>query len=87
LGLTVVYSIRLTFFTLVVTPMISLNYSSCDEDNLLVRPIFILALTALVSGPMFREILFLTPSLVFLPFYLKILTWGVIIFSIVISFI
>nr|UPX88259.1 NADH dehydrogenase subunit 5 [Eurycercus lamellatus] len=87
LGLTVIYSVRLTFYTLVVNPMSSLNYSSCDEDPLLTYPIYILTLTALISGPLFSEILFISPTLVFLPFLLKMATWFVIITSILISFI
>lgn len=78
LGLTVYYSFRLTFYTLVSFPQGCCFTSSCDSDKILLMPITFLTIIALLSGPVLNSFIFYSPSLIFLPIIIKILTFFLI---------
>lgn len=72
LGLTVAYSIRLTFRGFINFSGNSSNSSLCDIDYTLVSPILILTTISLFSGPTLAWTLFPFPCLILLPSILKI---------------
>ncbi len=86
LGLTVIYRIRLVYLSLVTHTRRYSFTLICDLDWVIVGPILLLSLTSLFSGPFLSYLLFITPSLILLPFYLKIGALLVIVLSIFISY-
>lgn len=73
LGLTVFYSLRLSFFTIVNTMMGTCRKSVCDLDQYLIIPIIMLTVASFLSGPCLIDLVFF-PSLVFLRLKMKIIT-------------
>lgn len=72
LGLTVLYSMRLTFYRFVNLKSGAPTQSLCEEDLTLLIPIVILSLISLMSGPSLGWLIFPFPSLILLPPTLKL---------------
>ena len=86
LGLTVAYSLRLVFFSLVTTSNTGPRVNLCDQDLTLVGPIVNLTLLSLFSGASLTWVMFPFPSTILLPFLLKGITGVVIAFSAFLAF-
>ncbi|YP_009175359.1 NADH dehydrogenase subunit 5 (mitochondrion) [Daphnia carinata] len=82
LGLTVLYSVRLVFFSFSNLKTGVPLQSLCEEDSTLVYPVVILTLISILSGPSLMWLMFPYPSLILLPPTLKLATIFVISFSI-----
>lgn len=82
LGLTVLYSVRLVFFSFSNLKTGVPLQSLCEEDSTLVYPVVILTLISILSGPSLIWLIFPYPSLILLPPTLKLTTIFVISFSI-----
>lgn len=72
LGLTVLYTVRLTFFRIINFKSGTPTQSLTETDHTLVGPIMILTATSLISGPSMAWILFSSPSLIILPSFIKL---------------
>lgn len=82
LGFTVLYSVRLVYYSFVNSVSRDSNVFICDNDYIMVLPIISLRVASLLSGPSLSWLFFTEPSLVFLPFYLKLIAVVVVIFRI-----
>lgn len=86
LGLTVIYRVRLVFLSLVKVSR-GVSYSIlCDMDWVIVGPIVLLALVSLISGSCLSWLIFLVPTLILLPPYLKIGALIVILLSTLLAY-
>nr|BDH80290.1 NADH dehydrogenase subunit 5 [Moina macrocopa] len=86
LGLTVMYSVRLVFLSLVKVSS-GVSYSMlCDMDWVMVGPIVLLALVSLISGSCLSWLMFLVPTLILLPPYLKMGALIVILLSTLLAY-
>nr|QNV11936.1 NADH dehydrogenase subunit 5 [Polyphemus pediculus] len=74
LGLTVMYSLRLVYMSFVSSPQGSPSSFVCDNDSTMNLPICALTACALLSGPSLSWLLFPFPTLISLPYSLKLLT-------------
>ena len=72
LGLTVLYSLRLSYLSFINHSLGGPLVSSCDTDSVLVIPIIFLTVSALFSGSLFLWVFFVYTDLVFLPIFLKL---------------
>nr|YP_009684889.1 NADH dehydrogenase subunit 5 [Daphnia similis]AYE40154.1 NADH dehydrogenase subunit 5 [Daphnia similis] len=84
LSLTVLYSVRLVFYSFSNLKNGVPLQSLCEEDKSLITPIVILTLISILSGPSLMWLLFPFPSLIMLPFLLKLTAIMVISFSILV---
>lgn len=71
MGLTVLYSVRLTYLSFVSFKGGSLIVSICESDYTLRGPVVVLSIISLASGPSLSWLIFPFPSLVFLPYFLR----------------
>jgi hypothetical protein len=71
LGLTVLYSVRLTYLSFVSFKGGSSIVSICESDYTLRGPVVVLSIISLASGPSLSWLIFPFPSLVFLPYFLR----------------
>jgi NADH-ubiquinone oxidoreductase chain 5 len=85
LGLTVFYSIRLSFYSFINFPSGFCTKSIGDKDVFIMTPIMCLSLLSLISGPCLSNFLFF-PSLVFLDQILKCFVLIIIFRVIIVSF-
>lgn len=74
LGLTVFYSLRLTYYSFVRESLGGCVKLLVDNENILLLPIINLRIFSLLTGPYLSNFLCSFPVLVFLPFMIKILT-------------
>ena len=74
LGLTVLYSLRLTFLRFVSVSQGSCVKLSVDNEYLLVLPILILSLCSLTTGPFLSNFLINHPTIILLPLTRKLFT-------------
>lgn len=72
LGLTVMYRVRLSYYSFINFKLGGASGLLCDQDYFMVTPIINLTFIALLSGPSLMWIIFGFPSLVFLPGIIKI---------------
>nr|YP_009689572.1 NADH dehydrogenase subunit 5 [Paratrichobius longicrus]QEG77651.1 NADH dehydrogenase subunit 5 [Paratrichobius longicrus] len=80
-GLTVCYSIRLMYFLMVKNFMFySLNIVN-DESWIMLKSMMLLMIFSVIAGSMISWLIFKTPKIIVLPFYLKILTLFVVLFG------
>nr|UBK11847.1 NADH dehydrogenase subunit 5 [Ovalona pulchella] len=86
LGLTVFYSFRLTYYSFVSESRGLCMKFLADNEYILVGPVINLSICSLLTGPFLSNFLLVNPSLVLLPFSIKILTL-LIILAVSISFI
>nr|UPX88246.1 NADH dehydrogenase subunit 5 [Sida crystallina] len=77
-GLTVAYSLRLTFLAFVSSPNAWVSSFVYDTEKEVFIPIVVLTISSLISGSSLMWLTFKTPSLIILPFLLKMLTLVVI---------
>lgn len=86
LGLTVIYRVRLVFLSLVKVSRGVSHSILCDMDWVIVGPIVLLALVSLISGSCLSWLIFLVPTLILLPSYLKIGALIVILLSTLLAY-
>lgn len=86
LGFTVMYRVRLVYLSLVSHPRGVTFSILCDLDWVIVGPIVLLSLVSLFSGSLFRWCIFSVPSLILLPWFLKLGAIIIITFSILLSY-
>lgn len=85
LGLTVLYSVRLSFLAFIRTPGHGSFCSVCEQDFTLLGPVATLTFISLLSGPSLSLLSFSYPILIFLPWVIKIGALVVISASVVLS--
>ncbi|MFO0089602.1 MAG: hypothetical protein ACK518_02135 [bacterium] len=85
LGLTVFYSIRLSFYSFINSPSGLCTKCIGDKDIFMMLPILFLSIVSLLSGPCLSNFLFF-PSLVFLDQAIKCFVLLIILRVIMISF-
>lgn len=85
LGLTVFYSIRLSFYSFINFPSGFCTKSIGDKDVFIMTPVMCLSLLSLISGPCLSNFLFF-PSLVFLDQIVKCFVLVIIFRVIIVSF-
>lgn len=78
LGLTVFYSLRLTYYSFVSESLGNSVKLLVDNERILLVPIINLRLFSLLTGPYLSNFLCNLPNLVFLPFMVKILTFLIV---------
>lgn len=78
LGLTVFYSLRLTYYSFVSESLGGCFKLLVDNEKVLIVPIINLRIFSLLTGPYLSNFLGSFPTLVFLPFIIKILTLVII---------
>jgi len=81
LGLTVAYSVRLVYFTIISFSNTPASLNLCDSDYTLVGPILNLTFLSLLSGPSLSWVIFPSPRLILLPYQLKFLALFIIFLS------
>lgn len=86
LGLTVMYSVRLVYLRIVSHENGGPFSIVCDPDWVIVLPIVTLALISLISGASISWLLFLDPSLILLPYYLKLGAIAIVSLSVILSY-
>ena len=86
LGFTVIYRVRIVYISLVGFPIGIRCRIICDLDWVIVGPIVLLSIISLISGSIFRWIIFSIPSLVLLPWILKIGALIIIITSVLLAY-
>ena len=72
LGLTVLYSVRLSFLAFISSPGHGSFCSVCEQDSTLLGPVVALTLISLLSGPSLSLLSFSFPVLIFLPWFIKL---------------
>ena len=72
LGLTVLYSVRLSFLAFISSPGYGSFCSVCEQDSVLLSPVVGLTFISLLSGPSFSLLSFSFPALIFLPGTIKL---------------
>ena len=72
-GLTVCYSFRLFYYTLCGDYNLVSIYYLCEDSNNIISGILILLLIVVLAGGILRWIIFPTPIMICLPYYLRIL--------------
>nr|BAX01977.1 NADH dehydrogenase subunit 5 [Daphnia galeata]BAX01990.1 NADH dehydrogenase subunit 5 [Daphnia galeata]BAX02029.1 NADH dehydrogenase subunit 5 [Daphnia galeata] len=85
LGLTVLYSVRLSFLAFISTPGYGSFCSVCEQDFTLLGPVATLTFISLLSGPSLSLLSFSYPVLIFLPWVMKMGALAVISASVVLS--
>jgi NADH-ubiquinone oxidoreductase chain 5 len=85
LGLTVLYSVRLSFLAFISTPGHGSFCSVCEQDFTLLGPVATLTFISLLSGPSLSLLSFSYPILIFLPWVIKMGALVVISASVVLS--
>nr|BAX02016.1 NADH dehydrogenase subunit 5 [Daphnia galeata] len=85
LGLTVLYSVRLSFLAFISTPGYGSFCSVCEQDFTLLGPVATLTFISLLSGPSLSLLSFSYPVLIFLPWVMKMGALVVISASVVLS--
>ena len=85
LGLTVLYSVRLSFLAFISTPGHGSFCSVCEQDFTLLGPVATLTFISLLSGPSLSLLSFSYPILIFLPWVIKMGALVVISASVILS--
>lgn len=73
-GLTVSYSFRLIYYSIIVEPNVLRINPINDEGRLITKSKIMLVIISILAGPMLRWIIFPCPRMICLPFFIKILT-------------